>query len=55
MDLIISNLILAGIPLSFDYKESEDFVVVSAFTSFLPIHFILLLTFERQLLIISLG
>ena len=41
MDLIVSNLILAGIPLSLDYKESEDFVVF-AFTIFLPLHYVLL-------------
>lgn len=41
-DLIVSNLILVGIPPSFDFEESEDFVVVSAFVIFPSLPFILL-------------
>lgn len=46
------NLILAGIPPSFDFEESEDFVVVS-FCLLSPFPFSSALTFERELLLIS--
>lgn len=36
------NFILAGIPLSFDFEELEDFVVVSAFAVFSLFPFLLL-------------